>query len=180
MLLKKPLVSKGRVKVMGLRTRWDTTGPHATTLFTDDKQVALYFPLRKTAEIYPIDRRLRPLIVSPVPRLATLKRSFRIEQVANTPSAELLLLSLTPKDDALSEFIEEVRVQVDLSIGVARRFEMIDPDGDRTVIEFADIRTNVGLNGRDVSWSFPPDTHIVHPLDPGDRQQPPASGSNHP
>lgn len=180
-LLKKPLVSKGRVKVMGSRTRWDTTEPRATTLFTDDKRVALYFPSRKTVEVYPIDRRLRPLIVSPVPRLATLERHFRIEQgKVDAPSTELLLLVLTPKDDALAEFIDEVRIQFDLSAGLVRRVEMVDPDGDRTVIEFTDIRTNVGLTSKDVAWDFPPDTRVVHPLDPGGSQQPPASGSNHP
>ncbi len=180
-LLKEPLVSKGRVRVMGSRTRWDTTEPHATTLFTDDKQVALYFPSRKTAEIYPVDRRLRPLIVSPIPRLATLRRHFRIEQLeADAPRPKFLLLRLTPKDEALTDFIDEVRVRLDVSVGLARRIEMIDPDGDRTVIEFTDIRTNVGLTSKDVAWDFPPGTRIVRPLDPGNSRQPPASGSNHP
>jgi len=180
-LLKKPLASQGRVSVMGSRTRWDTIEPHATTLFTDDKQVALYFPSRKTAEVYPIDRRLRPLIVSPVPRLATLERHFRIEQLEpDAPATEFLWLRLTPKDEALSEFIDEVRVQVDVAVGLARRVEMIDPDGDRTVIEFTDIRTNVGLTSRDVTWDFPPDTRIVRPLDPPDSQPPPAPGSDPP
>lgn len=179
-LLKEPLVSKGYVKVIGSRTRWDTTEPYATTLFTDDKQVTFHFPSRNTAEVYPIDRRLRPLIVSPVPRLTTLKRHFFIEQITDAPSAENLHLRLTPKDDTLTEFIGEVHLLVALSDGIARRFEMIDPDGDRTVIEFANIRINVGLSGKDVACSFPPDTRIVHPLDPGDRQQPSAAGSNQP
>ena len=90
------------------------------------------------------------------------------------------MLVLTPKDEALAEFIDEVRVQFDLSVGLARRIEMIDPDGDRTVIEFADIRTNVGLTSQDVAWDFPPGTRIVRPLDSGKSQQPPASGTNHP
>lgn len=180
-LLKKPLVSKGRVKVLGSRTRWDTTEPHATTLFTDDKRVALYFPSRKTVEVYRIDRRLRPLIVSPVPRLATLERHFHIEPLeSDSPKPKFLLLRLTPKDEALTEFVEEVRIHFDLSVGLARRIEIIDPDGDRTVIEFADIRTNVGLRSKDVAWDFPPGTRILHPLDPGDSQQPPASGSKQP
>ena len=179
-LLKEPLISKGRVMVMGSRTRWDTTEPHATILFTDDRQVAFYFPSRKTAEVYPIDRRLRPLIVSPVPRLATLRLHFHIEATTDATSAEFLFLGLTPTNDALKEFINEVRVQVDSSAGVVRRFEMIDPDGDRTVIEFANIRTNVGLTDKDIAWNFPTHTRIVRPLDPGDRRPPSASGSDPP
>lgn len=177
-MLKKPLVSKGRVKVMGSRTRWDTTEPHATTLFTDDKQIALYFPSRKTAEIYSINHRLRPLIVSPVPRLATLERHFHIEQVGDTPSAEFLRLRLTPKDDALAEFIDEVHVDVNLSTGVAHRFELIDPDDDRTVIEFTDIRINVALTDEDVAWNFPPNTRIVRPLDSTGIRHPTALGTD--
>jgi len=165
-LLKEPLVSKGRVRVLGARTRWDTTEPHVSTLYTDAKQVALYFPSRKTAEVYPIDRRLRPLIVSPIPRLDTLQRHFRIEQQSDDQASnDLLLLKLTPKDPALTEFLDEVRVWIDLSVGLAKKVEMIDPDGDRTIIAFSDIRTNTGLTDEDVTWNFSPGTRVVHPLE---------------
>jgi len=165
-LLKEPLVSKGRVRVLGARTRWDTTEPHVSTLYTDAKQVALYFPSRKTAEVYPVDRRLRPLIVSPIPRLDTLQRHFHIEQQSgDQTSKDLLLLKLTPKDPALTEFLDEVRVWIDLSVGLAKKVEMIDPDGDRTVIEFSNLRTNTGVTDADVTWNFPSGTRIVRPLE---------------
>jgi len=184
-MLKEPLVSKGHVKVVGTCTRWDTTEPNATTMFTDDRQVVLYFPSRKTAEVYPIDRRLRPLIVSPIPRLATLRSHFRIEESAATTTKReevpgTLQLTLTPKDEALAEFLDQVRVAIDPAVGLARRVEMIDPDGDRTVIAFTDIRTNVGLKLKDVACDFPADTRIVHPLESAEDEAAAAPGSDHP
>jgi outer membrane lipoprotein-sorting protein len=173
--------------VKGSRTRWDTTTPHATSLFTDDERIALYFPSRNTVEVYPVDRRLRALIVSPIPRLPTLRRHFRIEletgdaaRTGEQSRTETLRLRLTPKDDALAEFIDEVRVHIDRRNGLARQVEMIDPEGDRTVIEFAELRTNVGLTSSDVEWNFPADARVVRPLDPKDGEAQPSSGSDQP
>ena len=91
-----------------------------------------------------------------------------------------MTLRLTPKDDALVEFIDEVRVHIDLSDGLARRVEMIDAEGDRTVIEFANLRTNVGLTTADVAWDFPSDVRVVRPLDQRGGQAPAPSGSDRP
>ena len=163
-LLKKPLVSKGRVYIKGERTRWQTITPRESTLFTDASQVAIYFPARATMELYPIDQRLRALLVSPVPRVATLRRHFDIE-ITEADTPEQLHLRLTPKDDALREFVEELRVTVNVRLGLATRIDMTDPEGDRTVLTFENVRTNVGLADKDVERRVPPDTTIVRPLE---------------
>ncbi len=163
-LLKKPLVSRGRVFVKGKRTRWQTTSPRESTLFTDESHVAVYFPSRATMEVYPVDRRLRALMVSPVPRVATLKKHFDIA-LAPKQSDSRLNLRLTPKDDSLREYMEEIIVSVDLGLGLATRIEMFDPEGDRTVITFDNVRTNVGLSDSDVARRVPAGTKIVRPLD---------------
>ncbi len=163
-LLRKPLVSSGRVFVKGKQTRWHTTAPRESTLFTNEARVAIYFPSRATMEVYPIDQRLRALIVSPVPRIATLQRHFDIDMAPEQPTHHLNL-RLTPKDDSLKDFVVEIRVSVDLPLGLATRIEMWDPEGDRTVITFDRVHTNVNLSDDDVAYHVPVGTKIVHPLD---------------
>ncbi|MFQ5494453.1 MAG: outer membrane lipoprotein carrier protein LolA [Phycisphaerae bacterium] len=171
-LLKEPLVSRGRVLVKGSQTRWETKSPHVSILSTDESRIAIYFPSRSTVEVYPVDRRLRSLIVSPLPQLARLRRHFKLQplpepagRTSDSPEGTLGL-RLMPKDESLKEIIEEVQVRIDESLGLAVRVVLIDPDHDHTVIAFSNIRTNVGLTDRDVELNAPPDATVVHPLGP--------------
>ncbi len=173
-LLKAPLVSRGKVLVKGERTCWKTTSPRQSILYTDSSRVAIYFPSRKTMEVYPVDRRLRALIVSPIPRVSNLRRHFEIALLNDEEAggdASMLHLRLTPKDEALLEFIESVTVAIDLRIALATRVEMVDPEGDRTVTRFTNIRTNVGLADGDLAWNVPSDTKILYPMTPNSDEQ---------
>lgn len=166
-LLKNPIVSKGKLFIKQGRTRWHTTTPYESVLFTDSSSVAIYFPSSATMEIYPVDHRLADLIVSPIPRMQTLRRHFKIERVANENTksdAGTIHLRLTPKDATFSEFIERAQVLINTSTGLALRFEMFDSQGDRTVITFTDARTNTGLSDSDVARTVPSTTKIVRPF----------------
>src|SRR5688572_19689777 len=72
-LLRKPLLSSGTIRTVGQFVRWDTEKPEPTVLYSDGKEIRMYYPNRKLLEVYPIDRRMADLVASPVPRLATLK-----------------------------------------------------------------------------------------------------------
>lgn len=168
-LLNKPLVSRGHVLVKGDRTRWETTSPHRSILFTNESRVAIYFPSRKTVEIYPIDQRLRPLIVSPLPQLTMLRRHFNMEIMSNPPpktkdATNTLDLRLTPKDETLRDIISEVHVRIDETLGLAVRAVLIDPEGDRTVITFSHPQPNAGVTDADVDMALPPNVREVRPL----------------
>lgn len=171
-LLKKPMISKGRVRAIGSRTRWDTKSPHPSTMFTNETEVAIYFPDRKTVEIYPIDRRLQPLVVSPIPRVATLRRHFDMEELPaegdDASTDHQMLLKLIPKNETIAEHVEDVRVRIDTQLGLADRVEVTGSDGDRTVITFTNLRTNVGLSEDDVAQNYPPGTKRTHPLESKD------------
>lgn len=169
-LLYKPLVSRGHVLVKGGRTRWETTSPHRSILYTNESRVAIYFPSRSTVEIYPIDRRLRPLIVSPLPQLSMLRRHFNMESIASSPppkaedATNTLDLRLTPKDEALRDIISEVHVRIDETLGLLVRAVLVDPEGDRTVITFSHARPNAGVTDADVKMALPPEVREVRPL----------------
>jgi outer membrane lipoprotein-sorting protein len=171
-LLKKPLVSSGTVKVKGGKVRWDTEKPEPGVLFSDSKEIKLYYPAQKTVEVYPIDQRLSEFAASPLPRLETLRKLFSIEQVPlkdfgteGATDENQLALKLTPKDAALREHVDHVRVLLDVKAAHILKAETVDSDDDRTVITFSDVKLNAGLKDADLDLVLPPGTKVSRPLD---------------
>src|SRR5262245_38808244 len=140
-LLKRPLVSSGTITVSGRAMRWDTARPEPTVMRIDEKEVELYYPKQKVVEIYPLDERLGSLAASPLPRLEVLKRFFSFAEVPEQSSQDRLALKLTPIDPSIARHVEHVGVLLDISKGYIVRAEMLDTDGDRTVITFSNIST---------------------------------------
>ena len=171
-LLKKPLVSSGRIRMKGSVVRWDTESPEPGVLYSDGREIRMYYPKQSTVEVYPIDRRLSDLAASPLPRLAILRQHFRIdalprEDVSRTQrdDANVVHLRLTPIDEFLAEHVEEVRVALDAATACVTRVEMLDTDGDRTVISFTDVKTNTGIRDGELDLSLPAGTKVSRPLD---------------
>ena len=172
-LLKKPLVSRGRIHVSGPLMRWDTSQPEPTVMRIGEKEVELYYPKQKVVEIYPVDERLGSLAASPLPRLDVLKRFFRFEEVAEANSSDKLALKLTPIDESLAKHVEHVQVLLDVQQGYILRAEMLDADGDRTVITFSNISTDNRPPDVSLKIDLPPDVKITRPLEGLQGQQPP-------
>ena len=172
-LLKQPMVSKGRIRIKGSHTLWETVEPHRTTTLVDAKRVRIHYPRRRVVEVYPIDDQLRQLFVSPVPRWAPLRDHFSIESVpaGDVPDEYLekerfLSVRLTAKDDSLRRYVGRVDVVIDGTTGCAVRVDMIDGDGERTTITFSETKTNSGLGDRHFEFAAPEGTRIVYPLSP--------------
>src|SRR5437868_12890448 len=112
-MLKKPLVSSGRVRMKGSVVRWDTAAPEPAVLHSDGREIRMFYPRQRVVEVYPIDKRITDLAASPLPRLAALREHFRIEPAG--PAVELfrgagdqsktdrVSLRLTPMDPFLKE-----------------------------------------------------------------------------
>lgn len=175
-LLRKPLVSSGRVRVSGSVMRWDTEKPEPVVMRIDRREACVYYPAQKTEEIYPLDARLGDLAASPLPRLQVLKERFGFEQV---PPSELdksadpsrfIALRLTPTDASLREYVKQVRVLLDVEHAYIVRAEVTDGDGDRTVLSFKDVQVNVDVG--DLGLKVPPDTKVSHPLEGLEGQAP--------
>ena len=171
-LLKKPLVSAGRIRVKGSVVRWDTESPEPAVLYSDGREIRMYYPKQSTVEVYPIDRRLSDLAASPLPRLAILRQHFKIEalpreEVSKTDKhqTKLIHLRLTPNNEFLAEHVEEVRVALDVAAACVTRVEMLDTDGDRTVISFTDVKTDTGIRDGQLDLSLPAGTKVSRPLD---------------
>ena len=175
-LLKRPMVSKGRVRIKGSHTVWETLEPHRTTTLVDAKRVRIHYPQRRVVEVYPIDDQLRQLFVSPVPRWAPLRDRFTIESVpaSNIPAEyrdleRFLSIRLTAKDDSLRRYVARVDVVIDTTTGCAVRVDIVDGDKERTVITFSEARINSGLSDRRFDLAAPEGTQIVYPFSPNAR-----------
>lgn len=173
-LLRKPLVSSGRIRMKGSVVRWDTEQPEPAVLYSDGREIRLFYPKQSVVEVYPIDRRLSDLATSPLPRLDALRQYFRIEVLAadrvpqdERGDANRLSLRLVPANDYLAQHVDEVRVTLDVAAAYVVRVEMDDADGDSTVIRFAEVKTNTGLKDSELNLVLPPGTKVSRPLGGG-------------
>jgi outer membrane lipoprotein-sorting protein len=169
-VLKKPLISTGRVRVSGTVIRWDTQKPEPAVLFSDGREVRMYYPGQKLLEVYTIDQRLGDLAASPLPRLSTLRQHFTIQRAdgkAFKPSKDqrALALRLVPRDESLKEHVERVDVLLDTEAAHIVELEITDADGDRTHVTFSDVRLDTGVKPADLALNLPADTTVSRPLD---------------
>lgn len=171
-LLKKPLVSTGRIRMKASVVRWDTQAPEPGVLYSDGREIRMYYPNQSTVEIYPIDGRISDLAASPLPRLALLREHFKIEPLPDKHVSEgerderkFVNLKLTPTDAFLSEHVDEVRVSLEIAAACVVRVEVFDADGDHTLIRFTDLKTNTGIREGDLALVLPAGTKVSRPLE---------------
>ena len=189
-LLKKPLMSSGRVRMKGAVVRWDTETPEPAVLHSDGREIRMFYPRQRVVEVYPIDQRTTDLAASPLPRLAALRQHFRIERgdlkdaagtgtgtgtSAGPASAELVPIRLTPTDEFLKDHVEQVLVVLDARTACVVSVRVDDADGDHTVIRFSDLKPDGGLKDADVALAVPSGTKVSRPLEgvQGDSGAPP-------
>jgi outer membrane lipoprotein-sorting protein len=168
-MLKKPLVSSGVVAVRGSAMLWRTRKPEASELQIDHKEVRIYYPAQKIIEVYQVQQKLGQLAASPLPRLAVLREHFTftpigVSELGERDDTQFFAVRMEPADKDLREHVEEVRVLLDAQRGLIVRLEMRDSDGDRTLISFANVKTNVGLSDGDLRIAAPADVKITRPL----------------
>jgi outer membrane lipoprotein-sorting protein len=174
-LLKKPLVSSGVVRVSGPVIRWDTKQPETEVLYSDGKEVRMYYPAQKLLEIYAIDQRLGELASSPLPRLQTLREHFTMEKSDGKrfhppKDRQVLPLRLVPREEALRQHVDEVDVLLDVTAAHILELEIVDADGDRTHVTFSGFKLDTGVTPDDLKLTVPAGTIVSRPLE-GKREQ---------
>ena len=165
-LLRKPLVSKGSVWVLGDKVKWETKEPRASLMLVSNRSARLYDPESNRVEIYPISAGLAAIIGTPLPRFARLKESFLIERVQPDNESEHIVLKLSPLDEELAKHIASITVWIDTKIPAATTLEMVDAEGDRTTITFSRIKLNQDLKDTDFELELPDDAMIEYPMGP--------------
>jgi len=174
-LLKRPLTSKGAVRVKGRMMRWDTEGDRKSTTLLRDGELRLYQPQDKRLEVYPLQERFAMFGASPMPRLTELVQKF---DTTKQPAEELfdalgddgnseryLALRLVPKDEKMREHVRSMALLVDRDAGRIQRLRLDQGAGESIEYRFTDMRTNVGLDDDVFELNLPDDVETVRPLE---------------
>jgi len=173
-LLKKPLTSRGIVRVTRTLMRWDTTEPQPTVMIITPTEASIYYPTEKLQEIYPISSELGALAASPLPDLQLLRRHFVFETDSLSEldarlagrSGDYIALRLRPVDQSLREHVAQVRVLIDATTAFMIRTEMLDADGEKTILTFGKIQANTNLDEAHLRHlRLPADVKLVRPLE---------------
>ncbi len=165
-LLKRPIVSRGTVKSVAGRVRWDTVEPAPSTLTMDDQEVRIYYPEAAIVEIYPVSGGAQAASVGPMPRLETIRAQFDIKELpafdldARTAAEpeRYIALELTPRTAELQQRVKTVRVLLDVRAKLATLIQITDIDDELTSIEFLNPRTDVQVREEDVRLTVPSGT----------------------
>lgn len=179
-MLKQPLVSEGMLVVKGDSARWDTKKPRPSTMTIGGGEIHLYYPDARVMEIYTATGDVRELTGSPLPRLSVLDRQFDITELdaatlGSGAGDQVIAMKLTPKDENLRKHLKSVEVLINTDLPAARKLIMTDADGDRTEIEFKNVRVNTGVLDDELELQVPPGTRISHPAGDGPSIRPAAT-----
>lgn len=171
-LLRKPLVSRGNVKARGGLTLWETIEPEPTKMSIDPQVLRMYYPKQKTIEEYPVQQQLGVMAASPLPRLQAIQKTFAMKPDdgealvdANARPANARAVRMDPNDPEVRKYVDHIRVLLDADRGVVVAFEMVDPDGEQTIIRFSKIRTDVSLAEDSLRLDAPFGVKVVRPLE---------------
>ena len=169
-LLKKPMISSGTVHAKGTAMLWDTRTPEPTIMRVDESEVRIYYPRQKTVEIYPLAGQLSSLAASPLPRLAVLLPHFAFakgtaKDFGQEERADQLVIHLTPTEASLKEHVDSVTVLIDTGRGFILAFQLVDSDGERTLIRFNNVKTNANIEDARLNLKLPADVKTVRPLE---------------
>lgn len=167
-LLRKPLESKGVIKVRGERMRWDTTNPSPSVMTVNENEMRIYFPQESLMEVYPLDSQIGRIAASPLPRLDDVRKQFTLAETPWTGAAKAprssLSLRLVPREDSLRKHVLEVLVLIDEQTGCVVASQMLYPDHERLELSFQNIKRNVGLDEDAVALDVPPGTAVSYPI----------------
>jgi outer membrane lipoprotein-sorting protein len=163
-LLSQPLLSSGELLMRGPLIRWNTLQPAAMVTYITGKELILYDVDDAQAEAYPMDRRLAELAACPVPRIDTLTTRFHLQRLPGA-DPQTLRMRLTPRDPELQAHVRRIDIEASVRDGVARRLEIVDAPGDRTVFILSDVRVNPGITPERITLKLPANVKLHRPLE---------------
>ena len=77
----------------------------------------------------------------------------------------MLGIVLRPRDETLKEHVSEVRLRIDRGTAFLKQMEMVNADGERTVVQFPAIEVRQDLREKDLELSVPKGTRVSRPLE---------------
>ncbi|MBN1592271.1 MAG: outer membrane lipoprotein carrier protein LolA [Candidatus Coatesbacteria bacterium] len=159
-MLTEPVFSKGEFKYgSGRRFVWHYLPPDESITISDGKKIWLYFPALKQLEVYDTEkfktksRAFEKLCLGFEKPLCDLTDTFSIELISETEDSFEIVLK--PREESLSRMISDLKILVSKETGLPLRIKSLEPNGDRTTIEFSKMVLNPDLPDSTFSFCTP-------------------------
>ncbi|NWF56842.1 MAG: outer membrane lipoprotein carrier protein LolA [Syntrophaceae bacterium] len=171
-LAKAPLVSSGTVKFKRPdRVHFIYSKPEQMEMALEGKTIWIYYPIRSQAEKFSfagnkrVTQYLEPVTGIFQKTFGQLAETYHIGY-RGEELGHLYCFRLQPKDDKVLQFLSRVDVWIDRASGAILRFEMIEANRDRLLLEFKDLQINPPLNDEDLALRIPPTVKVLEKISP--------------
>jgi outer membrane lipoprotein-sorting protein len=150
-LSKEPVVARGKMRFKR---------PYPTITVLQKGVLLIYFPDEKVAQRYQVAG--NPLLAkwllffqNPIETLG--KRIWLQDGRAGE-----VALGIEPAEDLA--LFQEIKISIDTSIWMPKSVELVEKNGDRTTINYYNIKINSGIPDSSFKLRLPPDVEIIEPM----------------
>ncbi len=160
-LFTEPVISHGKMRLKRPNQIWMEMYPPYPNITVLNKGVLLiYFPDERVAQRYdvagnPVLAKWLLFFQNPI---ETLGKNIQLLE----KRAGEAVLGIDPAEDlAVSQ---EIRITIDTANWMPKRLELVEKNGDRTTINYDNVRINVGISDSSFQLRLPPDVEIIEPM----------------
>ena len=160
-LFTEPVVSPGKMRLKRPNQIWvEMYPPYSSVTVLNQGVLLYYFPEEKVAQRYdvagnPILAKWLLFFQNPI---ETLGKDIQLLEERMGEA----VLSIDPAED-LATF-QEIRIAIDTANWMPKRLELVEKNGDRTTINYENIKINVGIPDSSFQLHLPPDVDIIEPM----------------
>ena len=160
-LFTEPVVSHGKMRLKRPNQIWVEMYPPYPNVTVLNKGVLLiYFPDERVAQRYdvagnPVLAKWLLFFQNPI---ETLGKNIWLQD----EKAGEAVLGIDPAED-LAAF-QEIRITIDTANWMPKRLELLEKNGDRTIINYHNVRINIGISNSSFQLRLPPDVEIIEPM----------------
>ena len=162
-VLRRAVTTSGTIALRDTSSYWKTTKPYRSDMWVRGGEVSFAYPEDKLVEIYDLSDVAPNLIFGPNLDLKRLRASFYVTPSDWKPAPgenekskkQSLVVRLTPRTKTIATVMLPMDVIIDQANGHVHAVITTDDEGNRTRLDFKDIKTNVGITERDVAPNWP-------------------------
>jgi outer membrane lipoprotein-sorting protein len=160
-LFKEPVVSRGKMRLKQPNQLWVEMYPPYPNVTVLNKCVLLiYFPEERVVQRYqvagnPVLAKWLLFFQNPI---ETMGKKIWLQE----EKEDEIVLVIDPAEDLA--IFQEIRISIDTSNWMPKRLELMEKSGDRTIINYLNVRTNVGIPDSSFQLRLPPDVEIIEPM----------------
>ena len=160
-LFKEPVVSHGKMRLKQPNQLWVEMYPPYPNITVLNKGVLqIYFPEERVVQRYqvasnPVLAKWLLFFQNPI---ETMGKKIWLQE----KKEDEVVLGIDPAEDLA--IFQEIRISIDTSNWMPKRLELTEKSGDRTITNYLNIRTNVGIPDSSFQLRLPPDVEIIEPM----------------